>query len=270
MGGRSAGPEKYSAGYYLASCGGAEFFRLYGPEVLKPQLAHPLREARLREGIRVLDIGCGRGELLFQARRLGAVGVGVDFSEAALGFAREVSGCPVARCDAKALPFADRSFDRIFFLGIMDHLLAPELERCFAEMARVLRPGGRVLLHTCTNTQYYKRWTYSLRLALAKALGLRAPEPSRSSEDEELHVNEHSCSDIRRFFRRIGWGCSVTPMPNYRYLVRRIYGDPLPEGFPLRPAPAWLAAAYLNFVFLYPLNRVLAREIFAEAWPHEG
>jgi len=262
----------YSEEYYLESCGGAEFFRKYGPEVLKPPLAHSLRRADLKRGMSALDIGCGRGELLHQVRRLGARAVGTDYSAAALKLAAEVSGCPVLCCDAKSLPFPDAAFDRIFFLGIIDHLHDWELEKCFAEMARVLKPGGFVLIHTCTNRLYYKSCTYRLRLALARAgralgLPLGEPEPPRSEEDERLHVNEHSYGDLERFLGRIGWKASIEPMPNYKHLLRGLYGDPLPEGFPMLPAPRWKSVLQAGLLFRPPLDRLLAREFFARAWP---
>lgn len=258
--------ESYSEEYYLGSCGGAEFFRLYGPKVPKPPAAYALKAAAVGEGMRVLDVGCGRGEVLYHARAAGAAAVGTDYAAAALPLAARTSGCPVLRCDAKALPFADRAFDRVFLLGVADHLHAWELERCLKEIARVLKPGGLLLVQTCVNRQYYKRWTYGLRRGAARLLGLKAPEPPRSEEDEALHVQEHSCGDLRRALGRAGFAGDVRPTPNYKLLARRLYGEPLPEGFPMRPAPRWKEALLLA-LFRFPLDRWLGRELFAAVRP---
>lgn len=264
----------YSEAYFDSSCGGHEFFSAYGPRIPKPQIAYALKSAGLLPGMRVLDIGCGRGELLYQARQAGAFAVGTDFSPAAVRRAGEVSGSPTLLCDAKELPFADSSFDRVFLIGVVDHLHEWELKRCFAELRRVLKPGGEVLIHTCANKAYFKNWTYALRDRLARsarAQGLPVPRPSppRSGEDEVLHVNEHSPSGLRRFFAGIGWEASVDPRPNYRLLLHQLYGDPLPAGFPLKPSPRWRAWVVLKLLFRGPLKAVLARELFAVARPRD-
>ncbi|MBI5199962.1 MAG: class I SAM-dependent methyltransferase [Elusimicrobia bacterium] len=257
--------ERYTEDYFLGRCGGAEFFELYGARVLKPVQAYSLRRAGLANGMRVLDLGCGRGELLHHAREAGASGVGTDYAPPALKFAAKVSGCPVACCDAKALPFADASFDRVFFIGVIDHLHDWELEKCFAELARVLRPGGKVVIHTCTNTWYYKRWTYRLRLRLARLLGLREPSPPKSDEDEALHVNEHSPGNLSRFLARSGWTSRVEVRPNYKLELRALYAE-LPPDFPLKPAGAW--RAFWHRLFWWPpLSWILGRELFCVAEP---
>lgn len=275
MEGRPVPADLYTERYFKQDCGGMEFFSRYGPKVLKPSLAYSLSRAELASGMSVLDIGCGRGEILFQALQAGARGVGTDYAPAALGIAREVSGCPVALCDAKSLPFADSSFDRIFFIGVMDHLHEWELERCFAEMARVLKPGGFVIIHTCANREYYKVWTYGWRQGLAKALrkigfSTRDPEPPRSGRDFDLHVNEHSAGQMRAFFRRLGWDAEVEPRPNYKLMLTDLYGETLPEDFPMKPTPRWRARLYLWILFWGPFKPYLARELFAVARPPSG
>ncbi len=259
-------PERYTEEYYLGSCGGIEFFRLYGPMVARPLQAYALRRAGIFPGMRVLEVGCGRGELLYQAKERGAFAVGVDFSEAALRIASRDSQGTVARSDAKSLPFRDRSFDLVFFLGVLDHLHDWELEACFREFKRVLKPGGSVLANTCANRDYYKNRTYWLHRLLARLLGLKEPAQPRSSEDRVLHVNEHDGKGLSEFFQRIGWKAEIEPRPNDKYALLELYGNPLPENFPLKPAPPW-KRWYLRLAFRGPLKRYLAREFFCELSP---
>ncbi|TBR24826.1 class I SAM-dependent methyltransferase [bacterium] len=261
----------YTEEYFRSACGGAEFYALYGPRVPKPQLAYALRLGELRPGLSVLDVGCGRGELLHLAGAAGATAVGTDYAEAALRLARDNGGGRVARCDAKALPFADASFDRVFLLGVVDHLHRWELEACFAELARVLRPGGFVVLHNCANRLHYKALTYAARrraAALLAGLGLpvRAPSPPRSEEDEAMHVNEHSAGDLRRLFDAVGWDGAVEPMPNYKALVAELYGPDRPADLPLKAYPAW-RAALAKALARSPAAGLTAREFFAVARP---
>jgi SAM-dependent methyltransferase len=103
---------------------------------LAPALAAFVRRYRL-EGKRCLEIGAGRGVLQ------GMVGgyVGIDLARAAAkGFEK-----PFVQGTAEALPFRDGSFDAVWTYAVLEHVSRPE--RALAEMRRVLKPGGALLLH---------------------------------------------------------------------------------------------------------------------------
>ena len=108
--------------------------------------------AGVRTGHRVLDVASGSGDLAAAfARRAGPTGqvVMTDINAAMLEVGRDKlidRGLfpPLALCDAEKLPFADNTFDLVsvaFGLRNMTHK-----EQALAEMARVTRPGGRVLV----------------------------------------------------------------------------------------------------------------------------
>lgn len=261
--------ESCSEDYFLERVGGSEFFKRYGPRIVKPVMAYALQTARLKRGMRVLDAGCGRGEILYQLRQQGVEAVGMDVAWAALRISARTSKAPVVMAEAGRLPFQGRSFDRIFFLGVLDHLKDDELEACFSEFARVLKPGGFVLANTCANTQYHKNLTYAWRRRLARLLGLKAPSPPRTSEDQALHVNEHSQSHLERFFRSIRWRGDIEPRLNEKCLVRDLYGEPLPPEFPLKPAAAW-KRLLAGLAFRGAMKRFLAREFFCKISPEAG
>jgi len=102
--------------------------------------------APLEPGQRVLDLGCGAGlDSLVAAELVGPTGqvAGVDFSADMLARAAS-SGAGVAWCraSAEALPLADASVDVALVNGIFN--LNPGRDAIFGELARVVRPGGRV------------------------------------------------------------------------------------------------------------------------------
>ena len=114
-------------------------------------IGNPHLIARIPPGAVVLDVGCGAGtDLILAARRTGPGGraIGVDMTEemrrrAAQGAAAAgLTNVEVRDGDATRLPVDDASIDVVISNGVLN--LVPEKERAIAEIARVLRPGGRV------------------------------------------------------------------------------------------------------------------------------
>ena len=98
---------------------------------------------------RVLEVGGGPGELAERiASELGAQVVMVDISERMVELARD-RGVDARVGDVQDLPFADESFDCALAAWMLFHV--PELDRGLAELARVLRAGGRLVAVTNAN-----------------------------------------------------------------------------------------------------------------------
>jgi SAM-dependent methyltransferase len=96
-----------------------------------------------------LDVGCGEGRFCRILRRHGIAPVGIDPTGRLLERARALdpSG-DYRRASAEALPFADASFDLV--VSYMTLIDIPDIRAAIAEMARVLRPGGRLLIANLT------------------------------------------------------------------------------------------------------------------------
>jgi SAM-dependent methyltransferase len=101
--------------------------------------------ARHLEGVRrVLDVGCGEGQIARLAVGLGAAAVGVDPTSAQIGEARNRGGGPTyARAAAGHLPFRSAGFDAVVACLVFEHIA--DVDAAIAEVARVLTPGGRFL-----------------------------------------------------------------------------------------------------------------------------
>jgi SAM-dependent methyltransferase len=87
---------------------------------------------------RVLDIGCHDGYLLSRVRCEQKVAIDLDPADAPL--------YPVWQADARRLPFADESFERVYLLDVIEHILGYGI--VLTEAVRVLRPGGSLWVST--------------------------------------------------------------------------------------------------------------------------
>lgn len=111
----------------------------------------------LRSGSRLLEIGCGAGNLLLQATVAGSYPVALDLSIQALTFVRSrleearsgpdaPNGFVCTQAVGESLPFPEDTFDCILLSEVIEHLEAPEIS--IREAVRVLCPGGRLLVTT--------------------------------------------------------------------------------------------------------------------------
>ena len=108
-------------------------------------------EIRALSPRRVLEVGCGWGELAeWIARDTGAEVVAVDLSPRMVELARE-RGVDARVADVQELPFADGEFDLVVAAWMLYHV--PDLDRGLGELARVLRPGGRLV--AVTNSRFH-------------------------------------------------------------------------------------------------------------------
>jgi len=106
-------------------------------------------------GKRLLDVGCGDGRFLLQARNRYSQVQGVDISERAVEAAC-ARGLEVRQVDINksALPFPDGAFDTVVSLDVIEHVIDPYT--FVKELGRVLEPDGYLLLST-PNIRYLKR-----------------------------------------------------------------------------------------------------------------
>ena len=113
------------------------------------------KSARCLEGLRVLDIGCGGGLLSEPMARLGAEVVGADASATNIGVASAHAAASGVAVDyrattAEALAEAGETFDIVLAMEIVEHVA--DLDLFIAETARMVRPGGLIVLSTINRT----------------------------------------------------------------------------------------------------------------------
>jgi ubiquinone/menaquinone biosynthesis C-methylase UbiE len=172
----------------------------------KPAILDALR---LQPGMRALDLGCGMGSDAFDlAARVGPSGhvTGVDFSESLIAEAVRRSAnrnLPVSFevGDAQALRFPDHTFHAVRTERMLMHV--PNPEKAVSEMARVLRPGGRIaILDMDWDTQFcdspYKETTRKIVLSFSDSMkngwiGRRLPRFFREAGLTDVAVSFRIC-----------------------------------------------------------------------------
>ena len=260
-------PEAYTEEYYRTSVEGHAQFAATGGREVSPRLRRALGLANVRPGQRVLDIACGRGEVVLQSALRGARALGIDYAQAAVDVAREALGheerVSFARMDATRLALRPGTFDVAFMLDFVEHVYQPELERAFEETARSLKPGGRLIIHTSPNRLFeetvwprYVRNVHRALLGTSKRAGVRnrffnqwllpaGALPPHDEYERRLHVNPQSGGSLRSTLERHG------------FRVRRVdYWEPPRDlFFPANERALNAGLALLDVVrFLRPLS----------------
>lgn len=208
----------YTEEYFREACEGCEEFSESQGERLSTRLARSVALAEIQPGMRVLDLGCGRGEILLHCARLGATAYGVDYSAVAVSISSKViTGTPstpvIAQADAKHLPFPDQHFDRVLMFDVMEHLYPWEMKATTLEIKRVLRDDGTLVAHTAPNA-WYDRFAYPLVRLFRRITGdgARYPENPRAlnvAANVDVHVNEQSALSLWRTLWTSGFRSKV-------------------------------------------------------------
>lgn len=213
----------YDTEYFLTELEGWSEFKRTKGRVLPDRLSYCLEVGSVRPGMKVLDAGFGRGELLLHCCRAGAHAFGIDYSAAAVDVGSEivrnatehdVSLVDILRADIKHLPFPDDYFDRVFVLDVVEHLHSWELDEALREIHRTLAPRGQLVIHTMPNRWYYAIG-YPLYRAFQRLRGKRLPHDphQRYKYMPSVHVNEQDPLSLRRVLERNNFSAKVWLWP---------------------------------------------------------
>jgi SAM-dependent methyltransferase len=215
----------------------------------------------LRPGMTVLDLGCGEGRHAFEAYRRGASVVAVDWGAAEVATTKQWLGAiaaageagragdgtagragdgtaaryEVVRGDLTALPFPDASVDRVMASEVLEHI--PDDVTAMAEIARVLRPGGRVAVTVprfgpericwALSDEYHANEGGHIRIYRADVLRTRLASvglvPGGSHHAHALHAPfwwlkcavgvDRDAAVVRAYHRLLVWDLMKRPWP---------------------------------------------------------
>jgi SAM-dependent methyltransferase len=243
---------------------------------LPPRMARSLLLTNAGPGMRVLDMGCGRGEIVLHAARQGAEVVGIDYSADCLRLTRrtlEVASdrdrarVTLRRADATALPFTDEAFERVLMLDIVEHLHDWQISHALREAYRVLSPTGYLVLHTLPN-----RWALQYGYPLFRLLSRRLPNTPRSDVERAVHINEQDLLSVKRSLAEAGFTFQIwlenLVLDQATWEDEKRFTDVRREAYPILRNPAVRAVVFL--LMRTPLKLIIANDIYVIAWRADG
>ncbi len=164
-------------------------------------------------GRRILDLGCGPGEIAVRCARQGAEVFGVDVSRDALKLSAErAAGNNVKlnlfEFDGCCIPFSDSAFDSVVLSDVVEHIDDHTVSCLFQECHRVLKPKGHVVIHT-SPTRNIIRLTRMLKKLSMNRIDLYSM--LITPEYEHLHIRYHDAKSLGGLLRSSGlypamWG----------------------------------------------------------------
>lgn len=227
----SVDPSNYDMDYFLEECEGYQEYISTKGQILTKRLVVPIKLANPKRGMRILDIGCGRGELLAHFSQQEIEIWGIDFAQHAINLSQQLlddanqETNPFAfliRSNAKELPFPDCMFDIIFMLDIVEHLNPSELQLALSEAYRLLHSEAKLIIHTAPNLWYYKYGFPFYRL-YEKIFGKDLPKDpkERFTYHKHVHINEQSPHSLAKSLKSAGFKRKVWTDDFHRIWAKR-------------------------------------------------
>ena len=254
----------YTEEYFLTACEGYDVFLESEGRHLSRRLNDAFAMADVQSGMRLLDVGCGRGEIIRHCIKMGVEAYGIDYAEVAALMTRdvinqetlasntEVKSSGVCRADAKYLPFPDRYFDRVLLFDVVEHLYPWELQHALLEIHRVLSDQGQLIIHTAPN-RWYDTYAYPLVRLFRRIMGQGQDYPRDPRAiipvNQDVHVNEQDLLSMHRNLKASGF-------------KGKVWLDSPPQD---RKEGAVMSGLHWTAFKVPPLRWFFEREVFAVA-----
>jgi len=206
-------PLHYTKKYYLNWSDYPVFVKSKGKKIFVLYQT-VLRMAKIKPGMKVLDLGCGKGELVVFAARLGAEVWGVDYSKAAIQLAKK-SICflpnkmrarvKLSHQDFKKLKLPVDYYDRIIAVALIEHIRPWEVDILFDKAKKALKKNGKLIIHTAPNRYVPDYGVPLYRFWHLIARGKPAVEVARHPYDLIMHINEQTPSSLKKSLKNHGY-----------------------------------------------------------------
>ncbi len=196
------------------------------------RLKRSLELSKIKPGIKILDLGCGVGELCVQAANSGADVYGIDYSSEGISLANKrkkkfsiqlKKRLHYSVMDAAHLKFPDNFFDRIICIDVFEHIHREPLKKVIQEMTRVIKPNGRIVVETAPNKFFLGPVSYLAK----KFLGWE------KFESDEYHINIYDYFRLKQTLGKIPGKVNVTVLnDSHQFFSSRLHG--------VKGMPSWI------------------------------
>ena len=204
----------YDKEYFLNQVDGcAKFSEFDGKfENLFPRYQRNVQLLGLEQNHKLLEVGCGRGEIcIFHAMR-GGLAKGVDYSRDAIDIAKFKASSLALSIDFVTSSFSDikeecNTYDRILASEFIEHISQEEGEQFFELAHSMLLDGGKLLVYTMPNT-LYRRYGYPINRLLNLMRGVVLPRIMEDMTHEHyklFHLNEQNYFSLQFLAKRVGF-----------------------------------------------------------------
>ena len=206
----------YDDDYYFNVCTGFDTFNKSEGFKLRNDQKKGLELINVRDGTHILDIGCGRGEVIYNLilKNKKTKADGIDYSKSAVNISKKLlkkyKNVNIKQMDATKLHYKDNTFDTIFMMDIVEHLYQNQLTQAISEAIRVLKKDGVLLIHTKPN-KLFLDFTYRIQFFpkyimhfFLSTFSTKYPLPKwnpRPEHDKIYHVNEQTPFSLRKLIK---------------------------------------------------------------------
>ncbi|MDO8660121.1 MAG: class I SAM-dependent methyltransferase [Candidatus Parcubacteria bacterium] len=272
---RSIDPKIYDKNYYLTVCPGSQEFKESGGKKLFPRLKTLLRQITINKSTRILDVGCGRGDIALYLGKNAKEAIGVDYSREAIKLANSAKknfSLSIQKkvnfkvMNVKTLFFPDNYFDVVICIDVLEHLYKKEAEIAMQEIKRVLKKDGILFLQTGINKLLYdfvyKYYIFPVNKIVTKIdqfvrrINYKSlPKDPRTTDEKEQHVNEPTYFYLKNLLKKFGFKGEIKTEIGYIKPVKSIktiiYNFliafyPLSSIYPLSVIFAWIFVCNLK------------------------
>lgn len=272
---KSVDPKIYDEEYYLNVCLGSEEFRKSNGKIIHDRWKNHLKNLKIAKDARILDVGCGRGDIALYLARKAKLTIGIDYSKDAISLANKIKkkfNSSIKKktqfrvMNIKKLNFPNDFFDVVICIDVLEHLHKKEVEKSLGEISRVLKKDGVLFVHTGPNKILYnityKWYIFPMNKVLTKIDQLikrkkysSFPKDPRIPIEKEQHVNEPTYFYLRTIFKKYNFEGTIRieigylkPIKNFRTYVYNILTTlyPLSKLYPFNTLFGWAFIAYLK------------------------
>lgn len=221
---KRVGSRVYNMAYYLHECDGSDLFNATHGNVLDERRKKIISLIHVNPNEKVLDIGCGRGEVAIWLAKQGCQVVGIDYSASAIKLANKAlllqpkaiqQKIKFQRMNLNNLVFSNTKFDVVICTEVLEHIYPDEQDQLLKQIKVILKPEGFLFIHTSPSKWFfdftYRYWCYPIgnlitnlwNFVFNKHYGnLVHWSKLRNEYHKIMHVNEPDYFSLMKLFFR--------------------------------------------------------------------